>query len=73
MKRSGTAGYAFLAMVCLGACLYSSVSGAQVSVTTWHNDNWRTGQNLNETILTTSNVNINTFGLVCNFKLSSVI
>jgi len=35
---------------------------AQVSVTTARNDNMRDGQNLSETILTPSNVNVNQFG-----------
>jgi Carbohydrate binding module (family 6)/Malectin domain/Fibronectin type III domain/PQQ enzyme repeat len=37
---------------------------AQVSYTTQHNDNQRSGDNLSETILNQSNVNVNTFGML---------
>jgi hypothetical protein len=42
--------------------LCANVAQAQVSVWTHHNNNQRTGANLNETVLNTSNVNVNQFG-----------
>src|SRR6185503_15530297 len=44
------------------ALLPPASAAAQVSVTTHHNDAARTGANLNETILTTTNVNVSEFG-----------
>src|SRR5215471_6700815 len=45
-----------------GALLLSTVAFAQTSVTTQHNNAARTGANLTETVLTTTNVNVSEFG-----------
>jgi len=45
-------------------CLAANLLVAQVSVTTYHSDNSRTGQNTPETTLTPANVNSGQFGKV---------
>jgi hypothetical protein len=61
LKRVGAGPRSWFALALfVAACGVPAI--AQVSVTTWRNDISRTGQNLNETILTPSNVNATQFG-----------
>ncbi len=64
------------ALLCLLGCLaLARVGGAQtpVNVLTYHNDNGRTGQNLNEVRLTPANVNATAFGKLHSFPVDGEI
>lgn len=65
----------FLSIFSVFALLLAIIphASAQVSVLTQHNDNARTGANLQETVLTPANVNVNQFGKLFTRTVSSRI
>lgn len=54
-------------------CVCAALSSSATDVVTYHNDIARTGQNLREIILTTSNVNSSTFGKLFAFPVDGII
>jgi hypothetical protein len=53
----------------MAALMVNSVTASTIDVVTYHYDNLRTGQNLNETILTPANVNSTAFGKLGAFTV----
>jgi Immunoglobulin I-set domain len=51
----------------------SSTTSSAIDVVTYHYDNMRTGQNVNEMTLTPSNVNVNTFGKLGEFSVDGLV
>jgi hypothetical protein len=63
-------------IVCLAAILLAAlapIAAAQTAVTTYHNDNYRTGWNSAESILTPANVNSSSFGQVAKVVLDDQV
>src|SRR5271165_6339152 len=69
-KSAGFASLFCAALLFVGNLLPAA---AQTAVTTYHNDNYRTGWNSSETVLTPANVNSASFGLLMTVKLDDQV
>jgi hypothetical protein len=53
--------------------MFATLAGAQTAVTTYHNDNYRTGWNSTESTLTPANVNSSSFGLLAKVEVDDQV
>lgn len=58
---------------CAAGLAFAAALSAQVNVLTWHNDNARTGQSLQETILTPRSVRPETFGRLATLSVDGKV
>src|ERR1022692_1905234 len=68
-QSAGTKRQIWFAFLAITLSSLTAPGLGQVQVVTQHNDNARTGQNLQETILTPSNVNVSTFGKLWSYAV----
>src|ERR1700730_6788668 len=61
------------ALFCVIFCLFAALMSFATDVVTYHYDIARTGHNLQETILTTKNVNSNRFGKLFTSSVDGII
>src|SRR5580704_15829814 len=75
MKYGGRSALKLLTTAGLGClvCICSTPGLRAQGVLTWHNDAARTGQNLEETLLSPANVNSTNFGLLHNLALDGKV
>jgi len=74
VRRTRVRGLAWIASLVTTLFLANVVTlAAQTSVTTYHNDNYRTGWNNTETTLTPSNVNASQFGLLATVAVDDQV
>lgn len=60
-------------LVALATITLAGTAGAQVNVTTWRNDDLRTGENLSETTLTPTNLISGNFGQLCALNVDGQV
>ena len=71
LRRPQSACRSLVPLICF--TLFAVVASSATDVVTYHNDIARTGQNLQEIILTTSNVNSSSFGKLFTFPVDGII
>jgi hypothetical protein len=71
LRRPQSACRRLFPLICF--TLFAVVASSATDVVTYHNDIARTGQNLQEIILTTSNVNSSNFGKLFTFPVDGII